>query len=104
MFQYPVGQASGDGLTLTSRFNDEMTIDHIVLMENLELGQNVAEYGVEALVGKTWTEICRGETIGHKRIEPIAPVTASAVRLRISKTLTGSASIRLFAAYNAKAH
>jgi len=90
-------------MRFTSKFDDEMIIDHIVMMENLEQGQVVAKYTVEGLVDGHWQELCQGESIGHKRIEPIAPVRASAVRLKIDKALAGSASIRFFAAYNCKA-
>ncbi|MFC6158525.1 alpha-L-fucosidase [Kribbella jiaozuonensis] len=60
------------------------TINVLDLRENIEAGQQVEEFAVDALIDGSWAEIARGTTIGYRRLltlpEPIAPAD---VRLRI---------------------
>jgi alpha-L-fucosidase len=56
-------------------------VDHVVLQEDLAGGERVRAYRLEALVDGAWTLLGTGTAIGHKRIHPVGPVTAGAVRL-----------------------
>jgi alpha-L-fucosidase len=68
-------------------------------MEDLVGGERVRQYRVEALVGKGWREICRGTAIGHKKIDPIPPVTVSRVRLQVEQS-AAEPLIRRFAVFH----
>jgi alpha-L-fucosidase len=46
-----------------------------------------------------WQRIADGQTVGHKRISRVAPVTASKVRFRCLKSIQGHAEIRRLAVY-----
>lgn len=57
------------------------------LRENIESGQQVESFAVDALIDGDWTEIATGTTIGHRRLLPLErPITATDVRLRILST------------------
>jgi len=57
------------------------------LEEPITLGQRVAEYRIDVLDGERWKTIVRGTTIGNKKLDRFAPVTAQRVRLVIDKSL-----------------
>lgn len=63
-----------------------VTFDRSLIQEHIALGQRVYLYSIEAWDGKTWTEVVSGTTIGYKKINCFAPVTASKVRLNIQKS------------------
>jgi len=62
-------------------------------------GQRVRAYVVEALSNKTWCEIARGISIGHKKIDRFEPTEVSKLRFRCTKS-AAIPVIRKFAAYN----
>ncbi len=65
-------------------FPRAMPVGLIDLRESIAEGQRVAQYVVEARVDGAWREACRGTTIGHRRLERVAPLTASALRITIT--------------------
>ena len=74
------------------------TFDRVVLQEAIQLGQRVREYTVAVRDGTGWREVCRGTSIGHKKIDVLAgPVTAQGVRLLLKAA--DAPAIREFAAY-----
>ncbi len=58
----------------------------IVLEEDLNHGQRITEYTIEAKVGGIWEEVARGESIGRKRIQALKAVQASAIRITLQGT------------------
>lgn len=60
--------------------------DRIVLQEAIALGQRVEGWTAEVEQDGRWTSVVRGTTIGHKRIATFAPVSASRLRVRITKS------------------
>ena len=74
--------------------------DHVVIMEDIVLGERVRAYQVEGLVpGGQWQKLCEGISIGHKRIQPVAPVEVAGVRLRVSQSVA-TPQIRRLAVYS----
>jgi alpha-L-fucosidase len=73
-------------------------IDHVVIMENIAVGERVRSYVVEGMVNSAWQQLAAGSAIGHKKIDRIAPVTVTRVRLRILEAV-GAPEIRRFAVY-----
>jgi alpha-L-fucosidase len=59
----------------------------IVLREQIERGQAVARYRVEARVNGAWSVVSRGTTIGHKKIDRFPAVTAERVRVVIEESV-----------------
>jgi alpha-L-fucosidase len=59
----------------------------IMVEEFIPEGQRVEEYEAEALVDGEWRTIVQGTTIGHKKLDRIESVVASALRFTIKKAL-----------------
>lgn len=98
-FTSPVGETAGMGRVVTLQLPSARRVDHVVLEEALASGERVREYRLEGLVGGAWTLLGTGTAIGHKRIHPVGPVTASAIRLDCRRT-AGESVVRRLAAYD----
>ena len=58
-----------------------------VLGEQIEHGQTVARYRVEAMVNGAWTIASRGTTIGRKKVDRFAAVTSDKWRVVIEESI-----------------
>ena len=67
-------------------------------MEEITEGERVREDVIEGKTGDDWTELCRGHSVGHKRIDTFTPVDVSAIRWRRLKAV-GEPRLRRLAAY-----
>lgn len=94
----PRADTHGEGRELTLRLSSPVAIDHIVTMEDLRDGERVRAYAIEGLVGGKWQELAAGTAIGHKKIDRIAPVRVSQVRLRVLESV-GTPRIRQLAVF-----
>jgi alpha-L-fucosidase len=75
-----------------TRFNTVMT------QEQIAEGQRVEAYRIEGLTGEGWREITRGATIGHKKLDRLAEVVASRLRLTFERS-RGTPLLRTLAVY-----
>jgi alpha-L-fucosidase len=78
-------QRSQEGLEIELR--EPAPIGMIVLHEQIERGQSVARYRVEARVNGAWSVVSRGTTIGNKKIDRFAAMTADRVRVVIEESV-----------------
>ncbi len=95
--------ATDDGATqatLTVDLGGPTTFNRSMIQEHIALGQRVENYTVEALVDGAWKTIAEGTTIGHKRLDRFDDVTATQVRLAITKSLA-CPTVRSFGIYHA---
>ncbi len=60
-------------------------IDHVMIMEQITAGERVRQYAIEGMAGDRWTELARGQSIGHKRIERFSPTEVTKIRLRVTE-------------------
>jgi alpha-L-fucosidase len=74
-------------------------IDHVVTMENIAVGERVRSYVVEGMVNGAWQQLAAGSAIGRKKIDRIAPVSVTRVRLRVLESV-GTPEIKRFAVYD----
>ena len=86
--RYSTYWATDDSVTsasFTVYFRRDREVSKVLLQEYIPLGQRVKEFSVECRLGDTgeWKEVCRGRTIGYKRIMRFDPVMASEVRFNI---------------------
>lgn len=88
------GPSSGIAAT---RFAAPTSVGIVDLREEIREGQRVARHVVEALTPQGWREIARGTTIGHRRLHRIAPVTATAIRVRIEDSVESPRPIAILA-------
>jgi hypothetical protein len=81
---------SADDETATIDFDLESVkmFDRAMLMENIEVGQRVESFYLEAFSGGAWKEFARGTTIGYKRLLRFPTVTTPRVRLVIERSRT----------------
>ncbi len=94
----PLAQAHGSRPQLELRLATQAVADHVVTMEDLRDGERVRSYVIDGLVEGKWQTLASGTAIGHTKIDRIAPVRVSALRLRIVDSV-GTARIRQFAAF-----
>ena len=81
--------ASDDCLTasFTVTFPGQRTFNRVMLQEYIPLGQRIAEFNIEVLgADGGWKTVARETTVGYKRLVLIPTVTASALRVNITKS------------------
>ncbi len=103
-FDKPVAKTTGQGtmIELAFKFKTPSKINHVVIMENVAHGERIRSYVVEGLgANGQWIELCKGESIGHKRIQMFEATILSKVRLRTMKSIA-EPQIRELAVYNIK--
>ncbi len=79
--------ASSDGVTnptIEFKLNGNKTFDTVAVQEVIKLGERVTSWALDAYYNNQWNTLVTKQTIGYKWIERFKPVTASAVRLRIT--------------------
>jgi alpha-L-fucosidase len=104
------GVTTGDTVELS--WDQPQEIHYVVLMENIANGQKIAAYTLEAWVDGQWQVLKSRnpagyrkkspavyETIGHKKIDRLVPVTTNKVRFRCLNAVTQPVEIRSMAVY-----
>lgn len=104
------GVTTGDTVELS--WDQPQEIHYVVLMENIANGQKIAAYTLEAWVDGQWQVLksrnpagfnkkspAGYETIGHKKIDRLVPVTTNKVRFRCLNAVTQPVEIRSMAVY-----
>ncbi|MBJ6368780.1 alpha-L-fucosidase [Snuella sedimenti] len=98
-FFKPLKTVSGTGDKLILKLDTATEINHVIIQEDIKLGERVRAYAVEAFVNGKWKEVFRGKSIGHKRIEQFESIKVSRLRLRILKR-DREPQIKSFSVYN----
>lgn len=101
-FGKSVAETDGRGELVELDFGKPIRIDHVITMENIVEGERVRAYVVEGLAGGQWKELCRGASIGHKKIDRFDPTEVSKIRWRCLKSVA-EPRIRKLAAYSVAA-
>jgi alpha-L-fucosidase len=78
-------QRSRESLEIELR--EPAPIGMIVIREQIERGQSVARYRVEARAKGAWSVVSRGTTIGNKKIDRFAAMTADRVRVVVEESV-----------------
>lgn len=82
-FAHPLASAKGAGATLELSWDQPAALREVVIQEDIARGKRVRKYVVEARIKGRWQQVGEGSAIGHKRIQPLMPVSSRQVRLRI---------------------
>lgn len=101
-FSNPIAASHSKSPMQTLKFNGLKTFDHVVTMEDLHDGQKISKYTIEAQVDGKWKTIIAGQTIGHKRIDQFAKVSATALRFTVTSSIAQPAIMRSIAVFNAE--
>ena len=86
-FGRSVAETTGQGSVVELALAAPTRIDHVVTMEDIREGERVREYVVEGRVGETWKELCRGTSIGHKKIDRFPALEVSRIRWKSVKSV-----------------
>ena len=100
-FANPLAVTSGSGKKIVLGLSGKQKVNHVIIQEEISLGERVRKYRVQALIKGRWETLCQGESIGQKRIEQIQDVECSKLRLIIDNSVA-DAKIRNFAAFFVK--
>lgn len=99
-FGKPVAKTTGQGETVDLPFKAPLEINHVVIMEEIAHSERIRSYVVEGLLENgQWLELCKGESVGHKRIQMFNAQVLKGIRLRIIKSVANPL-IRELAVYN----
>ena len=99
-FSRSIAETSGKGERVELDLGRTARIDHVITMENIAQGERVREYVIEGLVSGQWKELCRGLSVGYKKIDSFNPTEVSKVRLRVIKSVA-EPQVRQLAVYAA---
>ena len=86
-FSSPLAQTSGQKKSLTLKLDKKQPVNYCIIQENIQNGERIRQYKVEAKVNGKWQTVCSGESVGHKRIEKFDPVEATALRLTVLQSI-----------------
>lgn len=89
---------SGNKEELTLNFDDPVSIDRVIIQEDITKGERVLEYSIEGKTGNEWKVLASGTNIGHKHIDRFEPETLEAVKLVVKKS-KATPQIKNFAVY-----
>lgn len=73
-------------------------VNHVITMEDYRQGHRIREYIVEGLADGEWKELCRGESVGRRKIDYFPETQVSDIRLKVLQSV-GEPLIRRLAAY-----
>lgn len=96
-----LGRTAGGGSRIDLPLPEPAWVDRLVLMEDCAQGERVRRYRVEGETTAGWKTLARGTCIGHKRIEPLAPVAVRSLSLCLEES-AGLPAVREFAAYDTR--
>lgn len=99
VFKTPVASINPQQKDYTINILSQKAFSKIVLQENIQEGERVRAFVIEASINGEWKMIKEGSCIGHKYIGLLdTPIKANAVRL-IIKDATSAPMIKSFALY-----
>lgn len=97
-FSNPLASAIGKGNRLELRLKEPMEVNHIIIQEDIAMGERIRNYEIEGYSGGRWITLANGESIGNKRIEKFDTIKLSRLRIKIIDS-DGLAQIKDFSAY-----
>ncbi len=86
-FGTPLTRTQGKEKILTLKLDKEVPVEYCIIQENIIQGERIRQYEIEAKVNGKWQLMCKGESVGHKRIERFEPVTTKEVRLTVLQSI-----------------
>ncbi len=98
-FEKPIAVWKKNDTTYTLLIPSGKPVSELVIQENIEFGEKVRSFLVEALIDNKWEMLAEGSCIGHKFIfVPNQPIVCKNIRLRILDS-SGAPMIKSFTIY-----
>ncbi len=85
-FGRALAETRGLGAEVVLRLPSRRLVDHVIVEEDLRGGERVREYRLWGRVGSTWLPLGAGQSVGHKRIHPLAATAVDAVHLQVTRS------------------
>ncbi len=85
---YYAANENCDYASITVSLPEKRKLHMAVIKENILFSQRVESFNIECLLGKKWTKIYEGTTIGYKKIARFRPVNTDKVRINILDSRT----------------
>lgn len=98
-FAKPLAETTGQGAELTLTLTSSTKIDTVILQEEIAKGERIRRYHIEGRSSGTWRRLGGGTSVGHKRIQPVGPVTVDALRV-VTTQSAGTPIFRTLAVFN----
>jgi alpha-L-fucosidase len=80
-FAEPLVETAGHGPQVILKLDAPAQVDTIILQEDIAVGERVRRYRIEGYVDHIWHTLGEGTSIGHKRIQPVEPITVDSLRI-----------------------
>lgn len=84
---HPLATTSGVGDEVVLDLGQTTEIDHVIVREDLPLGQRILKHRIDGFVAGAWKELAAGENLGTKRIYKIKPIVVTKVRVVVTERL-----------------
>ncbi|XEC95697.1 alpha-L-fucosidase [Paenibacillus tarimensis] len=97
-FAAPLAVLAGEGNELLLPLPAGSLINHVILMEDIEEGERIRAYVLDAEIAGEWVEVAQGSAVGHKKIDRFDTVQTTCLRLRVLESLN-QPLVRSFSAY-----
>jgi alpha-L-fucosidase len=99
-FDTPIMKTGGKGNSLELKFSNPTEINHVILQEEIAMGQRVLGFSIEIMdENKLWKEVFNGTSIGSKRICYFDSVKTGKIRASFTNS-KAKPLITNFAVYN----
>lgn len=89
---------SGDGFKFVLNLDRSKPVDRCIVSEDISFGERIRRYRIEAMTAKGWITVCKGQSVGHKRIESFSAICTSRLRLVIEE-YDGKPALKEFSAF-----
>ncbi|MBS4198212.1 alpha-L-fucosidase [Bacillus sp. FJAT-49732] len=86
-FSNSLGSISGTGTEIELSLENETTIDHIVLKEDIAFGERVRKFEVSVFIDGEWKIVYEGSAIGHRYIKQIPSNKSTKLKLVVSESV-----------------
>ena len=82
----PLQQTSGTGSEFVISFDKPVSINRVILQEDISKGERVLKYTLKGKKNNEWIDLSSGTCIGHKHINRFEAQTLDAIKLEISES------------------
>lgn len=82
----PFKQTSGSGSEYVITFDKPVSVDRVIMQEDISQGERVLKYTLKGKIGSEWIDLSSGTCIGHKHIDRFDPQTIEEIKLSVSES------------------
>lgn len=82
----PLKQTSGTGSEYIINFDKPVSINRVLMQEDISNGERVLKYSLKGKKNKEWIDLSAGSCIGHKHIDRFEPQTIDAIKLVVTES------------------